>query len=90
MAHASAEALARLQEPIRQLRAIPQLREKQAGTFHLVGQPFIHFQETEGRLHGDLRKASGTGFDRMPVDTAPEQRRFVDEAKRRATKITDE
>ncbi len=90
MAHAGPEALARLQELIRQLRAIPQLREKQPGTFYLTGQAFVHFHETDGKLHGDLKKASGSGFDRYAVDTAPEQRKFIDEAKRRATKITDE
>ncbi len=90
MAHAGPESLATLQETIRQLRAIPQLREKTPGTFHLVGQAFVHFHETEGRLHADLRKASGTGFDRYPVDTSPEQRKFIDEAKRRATRLVDD
>lgn len=90
MAHAGLEALAKLQELIRQLRAVPQVREKQPGTFHLVGQPFVHFHDSDGKLHADLRKLSGTGFDRYAVDTSPEQRKFIDEAKRRATKITDE
>lgn len=90
MAHAGSEALARLQEPIRQLRAIPQVREKQPGIFYLLGNAYAHFHETDGALSGDLRKLSGTGFDRYPVDTPPEQRKFVDEAKRRAAKITDE
>jgi len=77
-------------ETIRQLRAIPQLREKQPGTFHLVGQPFVQFHAVNGKLCADLKRISGAGFDRFAVDTAPEQRKFVDEAKRRATKITDE
>ena len=86
MARAGPEALATLQETIRQLRAIAQLREKQPGTFYLVGQAFVHFHDDGGRLHADLKKPSGTGFDVYPVDTAPEQRKFVDEAKRRAAK----
>ncbi len=90
MAHAGPEALAKLQELIRQLRAVPQVREKSSGTFHLAGQAFVHFHETDGKLHADLKKLSGTGFDRYPVDTSPDQRRFIDEAKRRAAKITDE
>ena len=90
MAHAGPEALATLQELIRQLRAIPQVREKQPGIFYLVGQAFVHFHETDGALHADLKKASGTGFDRFAVATSPDQRKFIDEAKRRATKITDE
>jgi hypothetical protein len=90
MARAEPEALAKLQELLRQLRAIPQVREKQAGIFHLAGQAFIHFHDTDGKLHADLKKASGTGFDRYAVDTAPEQRKLVDEAKRRAAKMMDE
>jgi|GEM_PF-2263002 len=90
MAHAGPEALAKLQELIRQLRTMPQIREKSPGTFHLVGQTFVQFHEIDGKLHADLRKLSGTGFDRYAVDTSPVQRKFIDEAKRRATKITDE
>ncbi|MGI9024114.1 MAG: hypothetical protein ACR2GP_00740 [Burkholderiaceae bacterium] len=90
MAHAGTEALATLQPLIRQLRAIPQVREKQAGIFYLVGQAFVHFHDEGGKLFGDLKKGSGMGFDRYPVDTAPDQRKFIDEAKRRAAKLTDE
>ena len=90
MAHAGPDALATLQEVLRQLRGVPQLREKQPGTFHLVGQPFVLFHETDGALYGDLKKGSGTGFDRYPVGTAPEQRKFVDDAKRRAMKMIDD
>jgi len=90
MAQAGPEALAKLQEMIRQLRTIPQVREQRPGTFQLVGQPFVQLHETDGRLVAELRKLSGIGVDRYPVDTSPEQRKFVDEAKRRAAKIADE
>jgi len=90
MARAGPEALARLQELLRQLRGIPQVREKQPGIFHLVGQAFVHFHETDGKLSADLKKLSGTGFDSYGVETAPEQRKLVDEAKRRAAKMSDE
>lgn len=90
MAHAAPEALAKLQTLIRQLRTIPQLREKQPGIFYLVGQAFVHFHDEGGKLLGDLKKASGTGFDRYPVDTSPDQRKFIDEAKRRAAKLVDD
>ncbi len=90
MAHAGPEALATLQPLVRQVRAIPQVREKQPGMFHLMGQAFVHFHDDSGKLSADLRKASGSGFDRYPVDTPPDQRKFIDEAKRRAAKLTDE
>lgn len=90
MAHAGPEALAKLQTLIRQLRTIPQLREKQPGIFYLVGHAFVHFHDDSGKLLGDLKKASGTGFDRYPVDTSPDQRKFIDEAKRRAARLVDD
>ena len=90
MAHAGPEALAKLQSMIHQLRAIPQVREKQAGIFYLVGQAFVHFHDEGGKLFGDLKKASGMGFDRYPVDTPPDQRKFIDEARRRAAKLGDD
>ena len=90
MAHAGSEALANLQPLIRQLRAIPQVREKQPGTFDLGGQAFVHFHDEGGKLLGDLKKASGMGFDRYPVDAPPDQRKFIDEAKRRAGKLVDD
>ena len=83
-------ALMTLQEVLRQVRAIASLREKRPGAFHLLGQPYLQFGEADGKLQAELRKLSGTGFDRYPVDTVPEQRRFVDEAKRRAAKLGDE
>lgn len=90
MAHAGPEALTELQALIRQLRTIPQLREKQPGVFYLEGQAFVHFHDEGGRLFGDLKKGSGTGFDRYPVDTPPEQRKFIDQAKHRATRLVDD
>ena len=90
MAHAGPQALARLQASIRQLRAIAQVREKQPGIFYLGGQAFAHFHDDGGTLFGDLKKATGIGFDRYPVDTPPDQRKFIDEARRRAVKLVDE
>jgi hypothetical protein len=90
MAHAGPEALATLQPLIRQLRTIPQVREKEAGIFYLLNQAFVHFHDDGGTLFVDLKKASGTGFDRYPVDTALEQRKLIDEAKRRATRMIDD
>lgn len=86
----SPEALATLQETLRQVRAIPQLRERDKSTFLLQGQPFATFDEVDGVLSVALRKASGVGTDRFALGDAPARRKFVDEAKRRATKITDE
>ena len=90
MAHAGPEALASLQEVIRQLRTTPQVRERAPGSFHLLGRPFVQIHDDAGRLSAELQKTSGAGMDRLALDAAPDRRKFVDEAKRRAAKLTDE
>ena len=79
-----------LQEVLRQMRAIPQVRERDKSTFVLLGQPFATFDDAGGVLSVSLRKASGTGTDLFPLADASQRRKFVDEAKRRAAKIVDE
>jgi len=86
MAHADEAALARLLPLLRQLREIKGLREMKPGIFYLKGSAFIHFHDEAGALVADLKKASGGGFDRYPVDAAPGQRKLVDDAKRRVAR----
>jgi hypothetical protein len=86
MAHADDAALARLLPLLRQLRALPGLREMKPGIFYLKGSAFIHFHDEAGALVADLKRASGGGFDRYPVDAAPGQRKLVDDAKRRVAR----
>ena len=90
MAQITAEGLARIQELLRQVRTIPQLREKTRGTYELLGRTFLQFKEDDGRPYGELAKPSGSGVERFAVDTSPEQRKLVDEAKRRAARMLDE
>ena len=84
MAHADEAALQRLLPLLRQLREIKGLREMKPGIFYLKGSAFIHFHDEAGVLMADLKKASGSGFDRYAVDTPTGQRKLVDDAKRRA------
>ena len=86
MAHADETALQKLLPLLRQLREIKSLREKSPGTFYLKANAFIHFHDDAGTLYADLKKTSGTGFDRYSVDTPTEQRKLVDDAKRRAAR----
>ena len=86
----TADGSTTLQEVLRQMRAIPQVRERDKSTFVLLGQPFATFDEADGVLSVSLRKASGTGTDRFPLADASQRRKVVDEAKRRAAKIVDE
>jgi hypothetical protein len=86
MAHADDAALVRLLPLLRQLRAITGLREMKPGIFYLKGSAFVHFHDESGALVADLKRASGGGFDRYPVDAAPGQRKLVDDAKRRVAR----
>ena len=90
MAHADEAALQRLLPLLRQLREIKGLREMKPGIFYLKGSAFLHFHDDAGALVGDLKKASGSGFDRYPVDTATGQRKLLDDAKRRVNRHDDE
>ena len=90
MAHASPEALKPLLSLLRQLREIKGLTEKQPGIFYLRSNAFLHFHDDQGTLYADLKKAGGMGFERYPLDTPPQQRKLVDDAKRRAAKLDED
>ena len=90
MAHADEEALRRLLPLLRQLREIKGLREMKPGIFYLKGSAFLHFHDDAGKPIADLKKAGGGGFDRYPVDTAPAQRKLLDDAKRRVGRVDED
>jgi hypothetical protein len=90
MAHASPEALKPLLPLLRQLREIKGLKEKQPGIFYLRSNAFLHFHDDQGTLYADLKKAGGMGFERYALDTPPQQRKLVDDAKRRAAKLDED
>jgi hypothetical protein len=90
MAHADAAALQAVQPVLRQLREIKGLREVKPGIFYVRGSAFAHFHDDKGVLHADLKKPGGSGFDRFAMDTPPQQRKFVDEARLRAARLDDE
>ena len=90
MARATPEDLQSLLELLRQLRGISGLREDKPGIFHLRGVAFVHFHNDGGTLVADLKKKGGTGFDRYPVATPVQQRKLVDDAKRRASGRDDD
>ena len=87
MAHASPEALQVVLPLLRQLRDIKTLKEKQPGIFYCRSAAFlqIHSQGDEGdELVADLKKVSGTGFDRYPLTSPLAQRKLFQDAKLRA------
>ena len=86
MAHADAKALEPLLPLLRQLREIKTVKEVKPGIFYLRGAAFLHFHDEQGALVADLKRASGSGFDRYPLDTPQAQRKLVDDAKRNASR----
>jgi hypothetical protein len=90
MARASADALKPLLPVLRQLREIKGVKETQPGTFVARRDAYIQFHEDDGVVSADLKKPGGAGFDRFPLGSPPEQRRFVDEAKLRARRFDDD
>ncbi len=90
MTHADPAALTALLPLLRQLRDIKGVREVKPGIFYCRGAAFVHFHDDHGTLHADLKKAGGGGFDRYALDTAPAQRKLIDDAKRRAGRGDDD
>ena len=90
MAHATAADLQPLGTLLRQLRELPGVREKSTGIFYCRGAAFVHFHSEPGALFADLKKPGGSGFDRYALTTPPDQRKFIDDAKRRAGRAGDD
>ena len=90
MAHADAKALEALLPLLRQLREIKGLKEVKPGIFYLRGAAFLHFHDEQSSVSADLKKPGGSGFDRYPIATPPQQRKLVDDAKRRASRGDDD
>lgn len=90
MTDADDTALQKVQPLLRQLREIKGLRASKPGTFQLRGAVFARFQSDADALSVELKKPGGSGFDRYPVETPPQQRKFIDEARLRASRLDDE
>ncbi len=90
MAHADPGALEGILPLLRQLREIKGLKEVKPGIFYLRGAAFLHFHDENGSLSADLKKPGGSGFERYAITTPPQQRKLVDDTKRRAGRSDDD
>jgi hypothetical protein len=66
--HAGAIALNRLESTLRDLRELPDLRERSTGVFYRKSKSFLHFHEDATGLYADLRM--GPEVKRLPVNSA--------------------
>lgn len=90
MAAADPTALQALLPLLRQLRDIKGLREARPGVFQLRGNPFLQFRVDAGVAVAELKKAGGSGFERYGLETAVQQRKLIDDAKRRAARSDED
>jgi hypothetical protein len=73
--HATQDDLDRLEALLTELRALPQLRERERGYFSRGTKAFLHFHEDAGDLYVDV-KLDGR-FERMRVTSSSEQAAFL-------------
>jgi hypothetical protein len=90
MAHATPEQLSSFTALLRQLRDIKGLTEKRPGIYYYRATAFLHFHNTDDVIDADMKRVPGSGFDRFKVDTPEQQRKLVDEAKKRVKKLEDD
>ena len=83
MKHAGPAALDRLDPLLRELRALPGLRERSRGVFYRAGKAFLHFHDDPAGLFADLRDAAGSDFDRFDVTGSDGRKRLLEQVRRR-------
>ena len=71
MRHAHAEALARIEPLLLELRSVPGLVEKRPGNFYRKSKAFLHFHEDPTGLHADVRFEAE--FERIRAETNAER-----------------
>jgi len=73
--HATPEDLDRIEALLAQLRAVPQLRERNRGSFSRGSRAFLHFHAEADDIYADVRLDSE--FERMKVTSEADQAGFV-------------
>jgi hypothetical protein len=77
--HATPDDLDRLEPLLAELRALPQLRERKAGSFSRGSRAFVHFHEDAGDLYADVRLDER--FERIKVTRADDQASFLEQVR---------
>lgn len=70
MRHARDPDLDRLEDLLRELRALPDLVEKKRGVFYRKGRSFLHFHEDPKGLFADIGGGPDGDFERIDVTEA--------------------
>ena len=75
MRHADSAALESVVALLAKVRTYPQLTERKPGIFYRKSGAFLHFHEDLAGLFADVKV--GKAFERMPVNSPPEQRALL-------------
>jgi len=75
MKHASEAALAAIEPLLVEIRKLEGLVEKRPGVFYRRSAAFLHFHEDPAGIFADVRIEGE--WQRLPVNTASEQRQLV-------------
>jgi hypothetical protein len=70
--HASPESLISISELLKEIQAIPELKEKTTGVFTLRSKPLLHFHEDPAGMFAYLRDPI-EGWIRLSVNTDGER-----------------
>ena len=79
MRHATDDDLDSLEALLRELRQLPELRERKRGSFSRGAHAFLHFHEDAGDFYVDAKLTSK--FQRLKVTTRDEQQDFLARVK---------
>ena len=80
MKHATSIALDALEGLLGQIRTLDVLIERKRGVFYRKSSAFLHFHEDPAGFFADIR--TGPEWERLPVNTAKEQKALLSTIKR--------
>lgn len=83
MRHATPSALDQLEGLLASLRTLPELKEKNRGTFYRGSKAFLHFHEDPAGMFADVR--FDQEFERLRATTKAEQAALMRKVKRALT-----
>jgi hypothetical protein len=81
--HATPSALDQLEGLLASLRTLPELKEKNRGTFYRGSKAFLHFHEDPAGMFADVR--FDQEFERLRATTKAEQAALMRKVKRALT-----
>ena len=85
MAHATPQALGRIEPLLAEIRALGIATEKKRGIFYRGGTTFLHFHEFPDGLVADLKQHGD--YVRYPVDTKVQQRKLLAAIRRSSVAV---